>query len=51
MLGSLLAENREAVLASESSFEDTIELAVEVTSRAAEVAHAHCTDLHPIKMK
>jgi hypothetical protein len=40
MLGSLLAANREAVLASESTFEDTIELAVELHSRAAELAHA-----------
>lgn len=39
MLGSLIAANQAAVLASESAFLDAIELAVELHSRAAELAH------------
>lgn len=38
MLGSLLAANCEAVIASEESFENVIELAVELHSQAAELA-------------
>ena len=40
MLGSLLAANHEQVAASVQIFEDVIELAVELHSQAAELAHA-----------
>ena len=40
MLGSLLAANHEQVAASVKMFEDVIELAVELHSQAAELAHA-----------
>ncbi len=39
MLGALLAANKDAVLADEQVFLDAIELAVELHSRAAELAH------------
>lgn len=39
MLGALLAANKDAVLADEQIFLDVIELAVELHSRAAELAH------------